>query len=82
LIKRIISLFTVAALMALMVVAMAAPAFAEGQGPCPVCPVDQNDEAPGSFSTASNTVIFEPTNPNSLNAQNGIDTAHFNNINP
>ena len=70
------------AIVALMVAAMAAgPAFAlppPGVSPCPPCPVTANDEAEGSFFTGSGSAHTKSGGK----ADQGLDTALMNNVNP
>ncbi len=76
--RRILMLLSAAMLVTVMMAFMAGPAFAAKQGPCPVCPVAANDQAQGSFSTGTSHAV-----PNSnRNAEEGLQTAFFNNINP
>ena len=67
------------AIAVLMVAAMTAGAALAAPPPGGV---PANDEAQGSFFTASGKVLGDPPNPNSRNAEKGIDTAHFKNYDP
>ena len=61
-------------LVAVMMAVTAGPAFAV----CPVCPVEANDQAQGSFSTGTTQAV-----PNSdRNAEEGLRNAFMHNINP
>ncbi len=83
--RRIVTMLMVALVASAMVsVIVASAAFAV----CPVCPVSANDQAQGSFSPASTTVLAEPSNENSLHAGGelnpdvGLTKAHFENTEP
>ncbi len=72
--RRIVLLMVAAMLVAVMMAFSAGPAFAV----CPVCPVEANDQAQGSFSTGTTHAV-----PNSdRHAEEGLRNAFMHNTNP
>ncbi len=73
--RRIVTMLMVALVVSAMVsVMVASAAFAV----CPVCPVEANDQAQGSFSTGTTEAV-----PNSdRNAEEGLRNAFMHNTNP
>ncbi len=77
--RRIAIVLTVAAMMAVVTVVLAAPAFAVAAHPCPFCPdLEANNAAQGDFLTGSTHAV-----PNSdSQADNGLPKALMQNATP